>query len=105
MKSLAILAAAAAFIASPALAADISVDQSNGQFSGGDQTLQKGDALVLHNKDTGPHDINVIDEDGDPTDLGVQPPGATVRIKFTDPGIYKLRCAIAPTMHMSVTVN
>lgn len=107
MNRLLILGTALCLAALPikSYAADIDVDQVNGQFTATAETLAKGDALVLVNKDSGPHDINVIDEDGDPTDLGVQQPGASVRIKFTDPGIYKLRCAISPSMHMSVTVN
>ena len=101
-----VIAFAAAFcLLPPALATDISVDQANGQFSQTVETLSHGDALILVNKDTGPHDISVIDSEGDPTDLGVQPPGASVKIKFADPGTYNLRCAIAPSMHMSVTVN
>jgi plastocyanin len=104
VKPIIIIAAALCWSA-PALAGEISIDQTNGQFSQTTETLSKGDDLLLVNKDSGPHDINVVDADGDPTDLGVQAPGATVKIKFSDPGIYKLRCAIAPSMHMSVTVN
>ena len=94
--------------AAPATAADIAIDQANGQFSQTSETLSKGDDLVLTNKDSGPHDIsvtNVTDEDADPNDLGVQAPGVSVKVKFDEPGLYKLRCAIAPSMRMSVTVN
>ncbi len=92
-------------VLAPALAADISVDQANGQFSQTKESISRGDDLLLVNKDSGPHDISVIDEDGDPTDLGVQAPGATVRVKFPEEGLFTLRCAIAPTMRMSVSVN
>jgi len=94
--------------ATPAVAADVSIDQTGGQFSQTAQTLSKGDSLILVNKDTGPHDINVTDttdDDVDPQDLGVQAPGISVKVHFAQSGIYKLRCAITPSMHMSVTVN
>jgi len=106
VKSLIAFGAAAVFAAAqPGTAADISIDQVNGQFSQPSETLNKGDALILVNKDSGPHDINLIDEDGDPTDLGVQAPGVSVKVKFEDTGVFKLRCTIAPTMSMSVRVN
>ena len=88
-----------------ALAADVPIDQSNGQFAQAHESLAAGDSLILNNKDSGPHDISVIDPQGDPTDLGVQMPGASVKVKFADPGNYVLRCSIAPSMKMSVSVN
>lgn len=82
--------------ASAAAAADIPIEQINHVFSKPDVTLSSGDALIVQNNDGTAHDLSVIDENGDPQDLGIQEPGKVLRIKFSSFGHFTVRCALTP---------
>ncbi|MCQ8239775.1 cupredoxin domain-containing protein [Rhizosaccharibacter radicis] len=88
-----------------ARAADVSIEQANHAFSQSAVALSAGDALVMHNDDGTVHNLSVIDEDGDPQDLGLQQPGKTLRIQFANAGRFTVRCALTPGMKMTVNVH
>ena len=74
---------AAALIATGAgvRAAGITIDQSGQQFSEKSVDLKPGDALNFANKDDVSHNITVVNDDDDATDLGLQKPGETVELQ------------------------
>lgn len=88
-----------------AYAGDVTVTEANAKFDHDSITIKAGEAVILTNADNGDHNVSMIDDEGDATDLGVQKPGKTVRVKFDSAGSYKLRCSITPDMKMRVVVN
>jgi cytochrome c peroxidase len=102
-----VIAAAAAFAAVGVgvRAASVTIDQSGQHFSAKSATLNHGDSIVFANRDDVTHNINVIDEDDDATDLGLQKPGESLTYKFDKAGRFKVRCSIHPSMKMTVSVK
>jgi cytochrome c peroxidase len=102
-----VIAAAAAFAAVGVgvRAASVTIDQSGQHFSEKSATLNHGDSIVFANRDDVTHNINVIDEDDDATDLGLQKPGESLTYKFDKAGRFKVRCSIHPSMKMTVSVK
>jgi plastocyanin len=102
-----LLAAVAALVAlgSAVRAASMTIEQSGQTFSEKSVTLKTGDALVFTNHDDVTHNVNVIDDDDDATDLGLQKPGQNLTYKFDKAGRFKVRCSIHPSMKMSVNVQ
>ena len=92
-------------VAMPALAADLSVSQSNQTFSSPNLAVHVGDKVVFHNNDTVTHNITVKSGDGDADDLGLQKPGVAVNYKFEAAGAYRVVCSIHPRMKMTVNVQ
>ena len=88
-----------------AFASDIPIEQANHVFSQTQISLTSGDQLVVHNGDGIVHDLSVIDEDGEPQDLGIEQPGKTLKIRFASVGRFTVRCSLTPGMKMYVTVN
>lgn len=86
-------------------AAGITVDQSGQQFSEKSATLKPGESVIFANRDDVTHNINVIDDDDEATDLGLQKPGETLTHKFDKAGQFKVRCSIHPSMKMTVNVK
>ena len=105
MKLQRLLAFAALAYAVPAMAADLSVSQSNQTFSSSVLTLKVGDKLSFHNGDTVTHNITVKSGSGDADDLGLQKPGGVVSYKFETKGAYRVVCSIHPRMKMMVTAE
>ena len=81
------------------------IDQSGQQFSEKSVSVASGDALTFANHDDVTHNINVINDDDDATDLGLQKPGENLTYKFDKTGTFKVRCSIHPSMKMTVTVK
>jgi plastocyanin len=81
------------------------IEQSGQQFSQKSITVSSGDSLTFANHDDVTHNINVINDDDDATDLGLQKPGENLTFKFDKAGRFKVRCSIHPSMKMVVTVN
>ena len=94
-----------AALAGSARAAAVEVTEANGTFDHPTVTLRVGEAIVAHNNDSGDHNLRMVDEDGEATDLGVQHPGKTIRLTFASSGQFKIRCSIAPDMRMTVRVS
>lgn len=86
-------------------AASVNIEQSGQQFSEKTVSVKPGDALVFVNHDDVTHNINVINDDDDASDLGLQKPGETLTYKFDKAGRFKVRCSIHPGMKMAVNVK
>ena len=99
--------AIAAFLITAAAvrAGSTTVDQSGQQFSEKSLALAVGDTVVFQNRDDVTHNINVVNDDDDATDLGLQKPGQNLSYKFDQGGRFKVRCSIHPSMKMTVNVK
>jgi len=98
------LLAACTIALSPALAKEFTVTQKGQQFTPRTLTLKVGDEIVFINDDTGTH--NVFSESpGNAFDLKAQRPGSKTNVTFSAAGQVDVRCAIHPTMRLSVTVE
>ena len=86
-------------------AAITTVEQSGQQFSEKSLSLAVGDGIMFANHDDVTHNINVINDDDDAADLGLQKPGENLTYKFDKAGRFKVRCSIHPSMKMSVNVK
>jgi plastocyanin len=86
-------------------ASTTSISQSGQKFSEKSVDLKAGDSLNFQNQDDVSHNITVLNEDEDATDLGLQKPGETVKYAFDKAGRFKVRCSIHPSMKMTVTVK
>jgi plastocyanin len=69
-----------------------------------DIAVAAGDELRFLNDDNFLHQI-FIASGGLDFDSNEQVPGAVIAIKFSDPGIYEIRCHIHPKMSLTVTVK
>ena len=107
MRILTVIAATAALLAVAATvhASTTTIEQSGQQFSEKTATLSVGDSITYANHDDVTHNINVINDDDDATDLGLQKPGETLTYKFDKAGRFKVRCSIHPSMKMTVNVK
>lgn len=92
-------------LAMPALAADLSITQSNQTFSSASMTVHPGDKINFNNADTVTHNITIKSGEGDADDLGLQKPGGVVSYKFDAKGVYRVVCSIHPRMKMTVTAQ
>lgn len=99
----ALLAAGIAAL-TPALAKEVTVTQKGQQFTPRTLSLKVGDEIIFVNDDTGTH--NVFSESpGNAFDLKAQRPGSRTNVTFSTAGQVDVRCAIHPTMRLSVTVE
>jgi plastocyanin len=96
---------ALAALAAGVHAANTTIEQSGQQFSQKSIDIAAGDTLTFANHDDVTHNINVINEDDDATDLGLQKPGENLLFKFDKAGKFKIRCSIHPSMKMTVNVK
>lgn len=104
-KPMPLALAALAATAVSVRAAGPTVDQSGQQFSEKSLTLKVSDTVTFINQDNVTHNVSIVDEDDDTTDLGLQKPGNTLVYKFDKAGRFKVRCSVHPGMKMSVTVK
>lgn len=89
-----------------ALAANtLSIDQIGQVFTKTSAAIARGDVIVFNNHDDVTHNISVFTEDGEPTDLGLQKPGVSLKYKFDKAGRFVVRCSIHPGMKMTVLVK
>jgi cytochrome c peroxidase len=86
-------------------AANMTIEQSGQQFSEKSVSIATGDSIVFANHDDVTHNINVINDDDDAADLGLQKPGQSLTYKFDKSGRFKVRCSIHPSMKMTVNVK
>lgn len=92
-------------VAVSATAATTTIDQRAQTFSEKALSMTVGDSLIFANHDDVTHNIGIIDEDDDATDLGLQKPGQSLSYKFSKAGKFKVRCSIHPSMKMTVRVQ
>jgi plastocyanin len=86
-------------------AASMTIEQSGQLFSEKSVTLKSGDSLTFANHDDVTHNINVINDNDEATDLGLQKPGQSLTYKFDKLGRFKIRCSIHPSMKMVASVQ
>jgi plastocyanin len=86
-------------------ASSTTIAQSGQRFSEKSADLKPGDALNFSNQDDVSHNITVVNDEDDATDLGLQKPGETVTYTFDRAGRFKVRCSIHPSMKLTVTVK
>jgi plastocyanin len=103
MTMIAMLAMAALPVA--VFATETTIDQSGQQFSQKSLDIAAGDTVTFANHDDVTHNINVVNEDDDANDLGLQKPGEKLTYKFDKAGKFKVRCSIHPSMKMTVNVK
>ena len=94
---MAILAAVIVFLSSPALAADVSIQ--NYQFQPSQATIAKGDTVTWTNMDPVPHDVKF--KDAESPDMRK---GEKYSKTFDKPGTYDYICEIHPSMKGKVIV-
>jgi plastocyanin len=104
-KSTIVLAATLIAAAAGVRASSLTIDQSGQHFSEKTVDLKAGDVLNFANKDDVSHNITVVNDDDDTSDLGLQKPGETLNYKFDKTGKFKVRCSIHPSMKMTVNVK
>jgi len=94
--------AASCFIATTAQAETFDIIQQKKKFSEKKITIKAGDEINFINEDKTTHQIHDREGTFEPV---VQKPGESHKVKFEEPGKYKLRCAIHPKMKLKVTVE
>jgi plastocyanin len=97
----ALLSIGAAGLAS---ADEIKVNQVNKAFDPVSLTVKAGDTVDFVNGDTVTHNVYTR---GTPQvfSLGALKPGEQKSVTFSTPGTYDVKCAIHPTMKMTITVQ
>jgi len=88
-----------------AYAAEVTIDQNHMKFVPDKVVLHVGDVLVFQNSDPMNHNIQVVNDDSDTVDIGLQHPGQIVKQAFTKAGDYEVRCTVHPSMLLSVSVK
>ena len=94
-----------AALAAGVRAGNMTIDQSGQQFSQKSVDLTVGGEIKFVNSDDVTHNINIVNEDDDAEDLGLQKPGETITYKFDKAGKIRVRCSIHPGMKMTVNVK
>ena len=80
------------------------VSQKNREFAPNRLTITRGTTLHIVNDDDVTHHV-YVDSPTMKFDSGEQPIGDTVDLKFDESGTFLVRCAIHPTMRLTVTVK
>jgi plastocyanin len=88
-----------------AYAAEVTIDQNHMKFVPDKVVLNVGDLLVFQNSDPINHNIQVVNDDSDTVDIGLQHPGQIVKQPFNSAGDYEVRCTVHPSMLLSVSVK
>lgn len=102
--TLASAALAAVMTAVPASADTVIVEQSGKKFSQTEITVKKGDTVRFVNKD--PYTHNVYSQSrGNAFDVKVQKPGESSDVLLSTPGDVDVRCAIHPSMKLTIHVT
>lgn len=105
LVSAALAAVMAALTAAvPAAADTVIVEQSGKKFSQTEITVKKGDTVRFVNKD--PYTHNVYSQSrGNAFDVKVQKPGGSSDVVLSTPGDVDVRCAIHPSMKLTIHVT
>lgn len=86
------------------LAAGPTVSQKNKMFSVGTLTVKPGEDVTFTNDDAVVHNVFSATP-GKTFNLKTQTPGATTHVSFDQEGTVDVRCAIHPTMKLTITVK
>jgi plastocyanin len=99
-----VLALGTAGAAGAAAQTSHTVTQKGKKFSPNKLTVQPGDSVLFVNDDPVVH--NVFSETpGFEFNLKRQPAGASAGVPFTRVGVAEIRCAIHPSMKLTITVR
>ncbi len=82
----------------------LTVSQKNRAFAPGALAVAPGAVVHIVNDDDVTHHV-YVDSPKMKFDSGEQPIGATVDLRFDERGTFLVRCAIHPTMRLTVTVK
>lgn len=80
------------------------VSQKNKTFSQGSITIKKGEAITFVNDDGVTHNVYSTSS-GNAFNLKTMAPGSSANATFGTSGTAEVRCAIHPTMRLTVTVK
>jgi len=104
-----LLSATMAFLllasASGALATEYPVDQRDLRFEPDTLTIEVGDSVVFTDTDRIAHDVTIVAPDGTSQDHGMSTYKQRIAVKFTKPGVYRVKCRIHPDMKATITVG
>ena len=95
---------AAAFAAAVFAAATVTVSQKKRAFAPDKLEIARGTVLHINNDDNVTHHV-YVDSPKMKFDSGEQKIGETVDLHFDEAGTFTVRCAIHPTMRLTVTVK
>jgi len=91
--------------ANGALAAEYPVDQRDLRFDPDTLTIEVGDSVVFTDTDRIAHDVTIVAPDGTSQDHGMSTYQQRITVKFTKPGVYRVKCRIHPDMKATITVG
>ena len=80
------------------------VSQKDKAFSQTSITVNRGDTITFRNDDSVVHNV-FSSSAGTPFNLRAQQPGASASVTFNTPGTVEVRCAIHPSMKLTVNVR
>jgi plastocyanin len=80
------------------------VSQKGKKFTPARLAVHPGDSVEFVNRDQVVHNI-FTSSPGFEFNLKRQPPGSSGRVAFEQPGKVEIRCAIHPTMKLTITVE
>ena len=98
-----IVTAALMCAATAACAKEVVVDQKEKEFSAKAVEVQRGDTVRFVNSDPFFHNVFSMSP-ARPFDLGWYPRGQSRSVRFDEPGVVEVECAIHPNMRMQVKV-
>jgi plastocyanin len=81
------------------------VSQKGRQFTPGEMTIKKGDAILIVNDDADLRHHAYVESDQFKFDSGDQEPGSKTSVKFPVAGTFEVLCAIHPKMKLTVQVK
>ncbi len=87
-----------------ASAAEYEVGQEGKKFTAEELRIKLGDTVSFPNKDPFFHNVYSLSPPK-VFDLGTYPKGDTRKVTFDKPGLVEVRCAIHPSMGMTITVE
>ena len=104
LAAVALAGAVASSEETPAKGDLIVISQKNKVFEPVELTVQKGESVVFRNDDPVTHNVFSRTE-GSQFNLKMQKPGQEDVVTFDEPGDVTVRCAIHPTMKLTVHVE
>lgn len=87
-----------------AVAADFTIIQKNRTFSVREIAIKVGDQVTFVNNDGVTHNV-YSETKGLEFEIELQPPGRSDIVRFSQPGVAKIECAIHPNMKLKVHVK
>ena len=83
----------------------LNVGQAGQTFSLKSLTVAVGDVVAFANDDSVRHNIRILNDNDEMTDVGIQQPGESLSYKFDKAGRFRARCGIHPGMKLTITAR